>query len=329
MNCIEVDQIVKSFGKRRVLDGVSLHVPKASVFGLLGENGAGKSTLIRGLLGYLKFDAGSVTVLGKNPMRDTFELRRQVGYVSDAPVFHNWLTVRETAWFASALYGGDFQSEFGKLATSFGLDSSQRVRDLSKGNRAKLALGLAMAFRPELLILDEPTSGLDPMVRRTFLDGMIDLAQAGQTVLLSSHNVNELERVADWVAILHQGQIQVAAPVEELKSSIQIFSFSLRDPLMAWPFEISSEQVLSQRVDGRSYHLVVRELCPTALHAFQQSDNVIDVQLQRPSLEEIYFAYCQPSKGSNSYLQEANPTSTVAREYVLNSGPVGNADAKE
>jgi ABC-2 type transport system ATP-binding protein len=291
---IRVNNVCKRFGKRTVLNNVSFQVPSGVVFALLGENGAGKSTLIKSMLGYNKLDSGNIAVCGLDPVKQPLEIRRKVGYVSDVPGLYEWMTVAQAGWYASGFYPQGFLKTYGERISDFQLPHDAKIRDLSKGMRAKVALSLAMAFDPELLILDEPTSGLDPLVRRSFLESMIDRAAAGQTVFLSSHQIQEVERVADWVAILHQGSLQIVAPLEELKSSISILNFSQRDPLLALPVELDQIEVLHKSQIGRTYHLMVRGLTPEIVASLSQHANLFEVKSIRPNLEELYLGFTQP-----------------------------------
>jgi ABC-2 type transport system ATP-binding protein len=291
---IRVNNVSKRFGKRTVLNNVSFQVPSGVVFALLGENGAGKSTLIKSMLGYNKLDSGNIAVCGLDPVKQPLEIRRKVGYVSDVPGLYEWMTVAQAGWYASGFYPQGFLKTYGERISDFQLPHDAKIRDLSKGMRAKVALSLAMAFDPELLILDEPTSGLDPLVRRSFLESMIDRAAAGQTVFLSSHQIQEVERVADWVAILHQGSLQIVAPLEELKSSISILNFSQRDPLLAMPAELDQIEVLHQSQIGRTFHLMVRGLTPEIVASLSQHANLFEVKSIRPNLEELYLGFTQP-----------------------------------
>ena len=291
---ISVNNVSKRFGKRTVLDNVSLKVPSGVVFALLGENGAGKSTLIRSMLGYTKLNSGSISVCGLDPLKQPLEIRRKVGYVSDAPGLYEWMTVAQAGWYVSGFYPEGFLKAYGERINEFQLPHDTKIRDLSKGMRAKVALSLAMSFDPELLILDEPTSGLDPLVRRSFLESMIDRAAAGQTVFLSSHQIQEVERVADWVAILHQGHLQIVAPLDELKSSIAILDFSLRDPLLALPDAVEQLQVLHKTQSGRTLHMMVRGFTPAVENALSQHTNLFEIKAMRPNLEELYIGFTQP-----------------------------------
>jgi ABC-type multidrug transport system ATPase subunit len=204
---IRFDQVTKCFGSQTALDRVSLTVPPGIVFALLGENGAGKTTAIRIMLGLLETDAGKSTVLGRDSLREGLEIRRRVGYVPERPTLYEWMTVLEIGWFTAGFYGERFLPRYRELVAQYKLPERRKLKSLSKGMRAKVALSLAMAHDPELLVLDEPTSGLDTLVRREFLENMVDLAAAGRTVLLSSHQIGEVERVADIVAIIKDGKL--------------------------------------------------------------------------------------------------------------------------
>ena len=294
-HAISIDHVTKRFGRHEVLHDVSLQVPEGVVFALLGENGAGKSTLIRGLLGYHKFQSGDVQVCGCNPFKQPLEVRRQVGYVSDAPSLYEWMTVAQAGWYASGFYQAGYLKNYDMLTAEFNLPPAAKIRELSKGMRAKVALSLAMAFDPKLLILDEPTSGLDPLVRRSFLESMIDRAAAGQTVFLSSHQIHEVERVADWIAILKEGRVAVVAPLEELKNNLQILSFSVRDPLLVLPAELEQLEILNQSQQGRSLTMMVRGCTPALVDSLRQQANLFDIKSMRPNLEELYIGFTQHS----------------------------------
>jgi ABC-2 type transport system ATP-binding protein len=293
MSTIKIKHATKRFRRQVVLDDISLEVPPGVVFALLGENGAGKSTLIRSLLGYHRLNSGEIEICGLDPLRQTLEIRRRVGYVSDAPCLYEWMTVYETGWYASGFYPEGFLKTFNRMIDEFQLRPQAKVRELSKGMRAKLALSLAMAFDPELLILDEPTSGLDPLVRRSFLESMIERAAAGQTVFLSSHQIHEVERVADWIAILHAGKLQIVAPIEELKSQVVMLSFSLRDPLLALPQELEQLTVLQRSQSGRTVQMMVRDFTPEIQAALEQHSNLFEIRTVRPNLEELYLGFTE------------------------------------
>lgn len=217
---VEVEKLVRRFGPRGALREVSLRVPRGEVFGLVGENGAGKTTLIKHLLGLLKAQAGSVRVFGLNPVADPAGVLGRIGYLSEDRNLPEWMSMRELLRYTRAFYPRWDARYAEELRGLFQLDPELRVRDLSRGQKARAALLIALAHRPELLLLDEPSSGLDPLARRDILGAVIrTVADEGRTVIFSSHLLDEVERVADRVAMIHEGHIVLDAPLEELKQS--------------------------------------------------------------------------------------------------------------
>jgi ABC-2 type transport system ATP-binding protein len=286
---IQLDRIIKRFGSQVVLDRVSLEVPAGSVFALLGENGAGKSTAIKIMLGLEEPDAGRATVLGLNSERDGLEVRRRVGYVAERPTLYEWMSVDEIGWFAAGFYDGRYLPNYRQLADQYQLPRGKKLKDLSKGMRAKVALALAMANVPDLLILDEPTSGLDTLVRREFLESMVDRAAAGKTVFLSSHQIGEVERVAAVVAIMRAGQLIVVERLERLKAEVQELTITLRDTGFEPP--LLQGELLRQRRRSRQWQLLVRRASEHSLAALRDHASIEDIQQRTPSLEEIFVAY--------------------------------------
>jgi ABC-2 type transport system ATP-binding protein len=215
---IVVEGLCKRFGKRAVVDGLSFEVPTGSVCGFLGRNGAGKSTTIRMLMNLTDPSAGKALLLGLDARRDHQELMARVGYVAEAPILYDWMKVQEVVRFTSQFYKHWNAGLVQSLLQRFGIDQAQRVRHLSRGTHAQLALALAMGNDPELLILDEPATGLDVLVRRDFLESIIQIVQQeGRTVLFSSHLVHEVERVADQVVIIEQGRLLKSVRTDDLK----------------------------------------------------------------------------------------------------------------
>ncbi len=288
---IRLDNVTKRFGGVAALDRVSLEVPPGVVFALLGENGAGKTTAIRILLGLTEPNSGRTEVLGLDSAASGREIRRRVGYVPEHPTLYEWMTVAEIGWFTAGFYGDGFLQRYLELADQFGLPQRRKLKALSKGMRAKVVLSLAMAHDPELLVLDEPTSGLDALVRREFLESMVDLAAAGKTVLLSSHQINEVERVADVVAIIRQGQLVLVERLDELKGQIRELTITLQNGA-PHPPELPAE-VLARRGKARQWQLLVRGLAEDQLTALRSDASVRAVDVRPPSLEEIFVAYMQ------------------------------------
>ena len=219
---IAIEGLTHRFGKVTAVDNLRLDVPAGTVCGFLGRNGAGKTTTIQILMNLLQPAGGKVELLGLNPEKDSLAIRRQVGYVSENRVMYGWMRVRELIWFTGQFYETWNQDRVDALIQPYGPDPEQKVRHLSRGMTAQLALALALGHEPRLLILDEPASGLDVLVRRDFLESIIGLIQEeGRTVFHSSHLVHEVERVADRVAIIEQGRLVIEGTVDEVKQSVK------------------------------------------------------------------------------------------------------------
>jgi ABC-2 type transport system ATP-binding protein len=217
---IETQNLGRNFGQFEAVKGVDLSVLKGTVFGLLGVNGAGKSTIIKMIVGHLRPSYGNLRVLGRTLEEDLIEIRKRVAYVSENRYLYEWMTVAESIRFTRSFHATWDDGKAADLLKRFSLPPEKKVKQLSRGNRARLCLLLALSFNPELIILDEPTSGLDPIVRRDFIENIVsEIAEAGKTVLFSSHIVDEVERVADYVGIINEGEILLTSSIDEIKSS--------------------------------------------------------------------------------------------------------------
>jgi ABC-2 type transport system ATP-binding protein len=217
---VETRNLWRKFGKFEAVKNVSLSVPKGTVFGLLGVNGAGKSTIIKMAMGHLRPTSGEIRVLGRTLGEDLIEIRKRVAYVSENRYLYEWMTVGESLRFTRAFHETWDERKAAELLKRFSLPPEKKVRQLSRGNRARLCLLLALSFNPELIILDEPTSGLDPIVRRDFIENIVtEIADEGKTVLFSSHIVEEIERVADYVGIINEGELLLVSTIDDIKAS--------------------------------------------------------------------------------------------------------------
>ena len=214
---ILVQGLSRSYGAKRALDNVTLNIPKGCVFGLLGESGAGKTTLMRHLLGLMKPESGNVRVVGHDPVDEPEAVLSRVGYLSEDRDMPGWMRLRELMRYMQGFYP-NWDSEYADaLIERFDLNSAQKIRTLSRGQMAKTGLITALAHRPELLILDEPSSGLDVVVRRHILDAIMrTVADEGRTVLFSSHLMDEVEAISDYVAIIHKGKLVTCERLRDL-----------------------------------------------------------------------------------------------------------------
>lgn len=217
---IAVSDLTRHFGARMALSSVNLKIARGGVYGLVGANGAGKTTLIRHILGLLRPESGSVRVFGRDPVADPVGVLARIGYLSEENDLPAWMRVDELMRYSRAFYPGWDDAYADELRTMFALDPAAKIKTLSKGQKARAGLVVALAHRPELLVLDEPSSGLDPIVRRDILDAVLrTIAHEGRTVLFSSHLLEEVERVADHVTMIRQGTIVMSAPLTEVKES--------------------------------------------------------------------------------------------------------------
>lgn len=218
---IETRDLSKSFDGLQAVDKLYLSVPAGSIFGLIGPNGAGKSTLIKMLIGLIRPDSGDGFILGQSIRKKDGSIRNRVGHVPDVPVMYPGFTVAEMYRLGSKLYPFWDWERCRELHQGFHLPEDQRIRNLSRGQKVQVALVMALALRPQLLLLDEPTAGLDPVVRRAFLQTIIEeVAGQGTTVFYSSHNLNDLEQSADHIAAIYQGRMLFSHTLDELKESV-------------------------------------------------------------------------------------------------------------
>jgi ABC-2 type transport system ATP-binding protein len=233
---VRVEKLSRRFGDKLALDNLSLSVPRGAVFGVVGANGAGKTTLIRHLLGLLRAQVGAVRVFGLDPVKDPVGVLARVGYLSEDNELPPWMRVHELLRYIRAFYPGWDDAFAEHLRASFAIDPRARIRDLSRGQKARTGLLVALAYRPELLILDEPSTGLDPLARRDILAAVLrTVAQEGRTVVFSSHLLDEVERVSDHVALLDQGRVVVQGPLDDVRASHCVLTVQFDGPQPAPP----------------------------------------------------------------------------------------------
>ena len=215
---IAVSGLTRRFGAKTALDRVSLALPRGAVYGLVGANGAGKTTLIRHLLGLYRAEGGTVRVFGLDPVADPVGVLSRIGYLSEENALPGWMRLDELLRYSRAFYPAWDVAYAEELRRAFALDPAAKVGSLSKGQKARVGLLVALAYRPELLVLDEPSSGLDPIVRRDILGAVIrTIAHEGRTVLFSSHLLEEVEQVADHVTMISRGRIALSAPLTAVR----------------------------------------------------------------------------------------------------------------
>jgi len=282
---IEMQGVRKAFGKKLVLQGVDLSVPSGQTFAILGRNGAGKTTTIRMLLGLLKPDQGHVRVLGLDPKTEPLEIRRRVGYVAEDQAMFGWMRVGQLLSFIAPFYPTWDAAWARELSDRFELPLKTRVRHLSKGQGVRVALLLALAHRPELVILDDPTLGLDPIMRKEFLRDLVSHLQGERvSVFFSSHLLYEIEPVADSVVILDHGRVVRQAATEDLRAQVKrlVTAAESEEILRGLP------GVLDVSRNGRQATAVVQDIA--AARPALAAAGIIVEELDL-NLDEIFEAY--------------------------------------
>ncbi len=287
---IAITGLSRRFGSKKALDDVSVYVPRGGVFGLVGENGAGKTTLIKHILGLLRAETGNVKVFGQDPVGDPVGVLGRIGYLSEQPDLPGWMRVDELMRYTQAFYPKWDMAYAEQLREQFGLPAAARLKTLSKGQQAKAGLLAAQSHRPDLLLLDEPSSGLDPIVRRDILEAVIrTVADEGRTVFFSSHLLEEIERVSDQIAMLHDGRIVLCGPLDEIKAQHRSMTLRFDMPQTRPPIVAGA---LSVNGAGREWRVIcngARDLLP----AFAAQAGAQIVEEHTPSLNEIFVAHAQ------------------------------------
>ncbi len=269
-----------------ILEDVTLRLPRGAILGLVGANGAGKTTLIRLILQLARPDAGTVRILGLDPAAREVEVKARLGFVHETPPFPPYLSLEAIRSLVRPLYRKWDEPRFRELARGFGLPLGKRFGALSRGTKTQFALALALAHDAELLVMDEPTTGLDPAARRRFLDILLETIQdERKSVLFSTHITSDLDRVADYVALLHQGRLVLSASVEDFRDS--------------WGLVRGGLDLLDGREAGllagcRRHPHGFEALTPDAVEARRRFGSAAVVE--RPALEDLVIFTAGPDR---------------------------------
>lgn len=305
MPVIQTDKLCKAYGSRRGVRDVGLSVSEGQIYGFLGPNGAGKSTTIRLLLGFLKASSGQATIFGLDCWTQSQAIKQEVGYVAGDVRLYPWLTARKAFQIVGEVRKQELLSHGLELAERFRLEPDLPVRKMSRGNRQKVALVLALAHRPKLVVLDEPTSGLDPLMQDTLADCLKGLAADGHTVFFSSHTLGEVDSLCDRVAIVRDGQIVADEELSALKHKAPR-SVTVDFATEAEASEITSPEFADgfQRTRQRlSFHLLGSA---AELTRWAAGLPITDISIGQPNLESLFRQYYQTdSDGALSGQEEA------------------------
>lgn len=216
---IRIDNLTKTYGRKRGVADLSLAVKEGEIFGFIGPNGAGKSTTIRSMLGFLNFEKGKIEILGKDSVKEHTSILKEVGYMPSEALFYPAMKVSEVIKFAADARGLDCREEAAMLCERLNLDTGKRIKELSLGNRKKVSIVCAMQHKPKLFIFDEPSSGLDPLMQNTFFELIKEYVKKGATCFLSTHVLSEVSRYCDRAAIMREGRLIKVDKVDNLTES--------------------------------------------------------------------------------------------------------------
>lgn len=290
---IELHDVSRRFGKTIAMDRVNLALAPGHIVGLLGANGSGKTTLLRHVVGLYLPQEGECRTLGCTAGDLTPELMARIGYVAQEGELLEWQTVRQLIAYVRAYYPKWNRELEERLVQEFELPPKARVASLSPGVRQRLAILLAVCPEPDLLILDEPASGLDPIARAQFLDLLLEIIQSpDRTIVISSHILGDVEKVIDYVLIMHQGRLVRDCPYEELQEEFVRLLVTGSSPL---PNPLPFAELLSCKVSGREADIVVRHPDPAAIRAFEASHQAM-VERRGLDLEDLYRYVVQCEK---------------------------------
>jgi ABC-2 type transport system ATP-binding protein len=247
--------VTKTFDGFKALDNIDMHVPVSTVYGLVGSNGAGKTTLIRHLSGVYRQDSGEVCINGQNVYENN-AVKQKTGVIPDEVYFYPQSSTRDMAKFLSGIYTRFNWDYYKELSAAFPIDEKQSIRRMSKGMQKQSAFWLTIACRFDILLLDEPVDGLDPVMRRTVWKLLLkDVAEHGTTVVVSSHNLRELEDVCDHVGIMHSGKVVIERSLSDLQCGVYKFNAAFDNDL---PKNISGISELHRSRTGKLYTIIVR-----------------------------------------------------------------------
>lgn len=266
---LKVINVSKNFSDKEALKNISLEVKKGTIVGLIGPNGAGKSTLLRTIVDIYNPDSGEVIIKGED-IHDNYKLKEIIGYVADRNDFFNSYKINEIINYYKLAYRNFDIDRFYELNAIFEIPLDKKLSKLSKGNVSRVSFMFAMSLKPELLILDEPTSGLDPIVKRKFLQALVeDVSERGTTVVISSHNLGDLESICDQVVFLNGGEIVKNSTLDNLKTSMKKLQVIFKDAAPE-DFETWREFLNVSKV-GRSYNVITENYSKELVHKLKEN----------------------------------------------------------
>ncbi len=272
---IRIQNLTKTYGKKRGVADVSFDVHKGEIFGFIGPNGAGKSTTIRSMLGLIRYDSGSIEILGMDAVRDHEKILKDIGYMPSEALFYPAMKVSDVIKYAADVRQADCTEEAGRLCERLQVDTAKKIRELSLGNRKKVSIVCAMQHKPRLFIFDEPTGGLDPLVQNTFFELIKGYVNDGATCMLSTHILPEVRNHCDRAAIMREGHLIMADTVDNLiKTSAKCVRVEADGEIREYMYDGDINDLLAE-LSGR---------------------HIDNVTIEEPSLEDIFMHFYDGGK---------------------------------
>lgn len=302
---LQTNGLTKYFGEKPAVDHLDLKIPKGSVCGFLGRNGAGKTTAIRMMTGMLKPTQGSCSVLGCDCQELTPQIRQRIGYVTEGHRLFRWMKIAELEKFQKSFFSKQWDDRlFNDMIEYFDLSKKQKIKNLSNGQRAQVSLALTLAPNPELLIMDDPTLGLDVVIRRQFLEGIIQLiTRQGRTILFSSHILGDVERVADRIVVIDKGVLKADCTIEQFRSAISKFVFTFEKQI---PCEINIDGLLHWRSDGNFLEAVLINTSEQTVQKWAETIGAKEYKEIEMNLEDEFIEFTLPDKKKRFFDWEKN-----------------------
>jgi ABC-2 type transport system ATP-binding protein len=285
---IETEKLKKHFGQTKAVDGVSFDVKKGEILGFLGPNGAGKTTVIRCLMDFIRPDSGEVKIFGENPTVNSSWLKSRIGYLASSPrIYEHWTGQEHIELIKKIRNVGQYPN---KLINELDFDPKKKSGQLSTGNKQKLALILSLMANPELLIMDEPTLGLDPILQNKIYDILRGIKEKGKTILISSHNLHEVEKICDRVVIIKEGKIVAIEDVDQIKKRhLYLVKINLKKDLGEKIFSKIENITVEKKYDHYLELSVKGDINP--LLEIISKENIKDIEISHADLEEIFLEY--------------------------------------
>ncbi len=288
-NIVEIKELTKYYGKHRGIENVSFNIEKSEIFGFIGPNGAGKSTTIRSILGLIRPNSGEAKIFGMDCIKKAPEIANQIGYLPSEVFYYDGMKVKDLLNYSASFYKKDCKKRILELSNIMNLDLNKKIEDLSFGNKKKVGIVQGLLHSPKLIILDEPTSGLDPLMQQTFFELLEDENKKGVTIFMSSHILNEVQRLCGRIAIIKNGKIIKTEKISELQgNNYKKIKLETISPL---PNELVSSSNITNLSENKNNYNFIYNGDINFLISQLSKIKIKNVVIDEPDLEEIFMHY--------------------------------------